>query len=182
MAHLLVSDYREINEDNYSNPVDYLRQPSSSHGSKLSRDQKSIEELYAQPISKRHASPQRPTHLELKGPLNRPAPAKAHLPESYSDNIARVIDPTYAQLQPHNGRRDYDDYPEDSNSPPSPLPPPYMPIQGTRRHQEGSALNAAREMVIPQNYSRMAGSGADQKGVGGGRGGGKKGKEKCAQQ
>lgn len=169
--------------------MDYLRHQSqnSAHG-KLSG--KSIEDLYAQPISKRHASPQRPNHLELKGPLNRPAPAKAHLPEYHPpENIATVIDPTYAQLQPHNNNNNghhrglltedhHHLYPEDPNgSPPSPLPPPYMPIQGTRRYQEGSALNAAREMVIPQNYSRI---GATEQKAGAGRT--KKNKEKCAQQ
>lgn len=180
--------------------MDYLRQRSAQ---KQLQNQKSIEELYAQPISKRpHQSPQRPNHLELKGPLNRPAPAKAHLPGAYAENIATIIDPTYAQLQPprsnnnnhvsggHNNRGEYyhDEYLEDSGSPPSPLPPPYMPIQGMRRqlgYQEGSALNAAREMAIPQNYSRMA----DPKGGGGGGLGGagaggkaKKNREKCAQQ
>lgn len=173
-------DYREGGEDNYSNPVDYLRQ----QGARLAQNQKSIEELYAQPISKRHSSPQRPNHLELKGPLNRPAPAKAHLPD-YPENIAAAIDPTYAQLQPYNRGsrsptqtssldRDYDEY-LDEPSPPSPLPPPYMPIQGTRR--QGGQLQdrgaVARDMVIPQNYSRM---GSDPKGRA------KKNKEKCAQQ
>lgn len=177
MACIYFLDYRGVGDENYSNPVDYLRE----QGARLAQNQKSIEELYAQPISKRHSSPQRPTHLELKGPLNRPAPAKAHLPDYPSENIAAAIDPTYAQLQPYNRRspthtpasldRDYDEYMD------SPQPPPYMPIQGTRR-QGGQLLDrgagGGRDMVIPQNYSRM---GADPK-----RDRGKKGKDKCAQQ
>lgn len=160
--------------------------PQGAQGGKLLRDQRSIEELYAQPISKR------PNKLELKGPLNRPAPAKAHLPD-YPENIATVIDPTYAQLQPLNGdrerERERDAYQEEDDRD-RPLPPPYMPIQGIRRQQPPQGGGAGQyherlDMVIPipQNYSRMA----EQKGGGGGRNNGssshnKKNKEKCAQQ
>lgn len=147
-----------------------------------------LDELYAQPMSRRNPSrsPQRPSNLDLRGPLNRPAASKAtaaYLPSDYAPpnmtNIATVIDPTYMQQRLHSNstrstsssantpqtpassehqHRDYyDDYPEeDHRSPPS---PPAIPPP---------------YMPYVQGTRRMA---MDRHNQGGGSGNGSGGKE-----
>lgn len=135
----------EVVDENYSNPVDMIHE-----NEKYSKNELPIrpdDEIYVLPVSQQNSNkefglppPQRPTQLDLKGPLNRPAPPKNYYPE-IRDNIAAMIDPTYPSsgsttsgtscagahaLSPN----DVSEYSDQSCSP----VPPYMPIQGQRRN------------------------------------------------
>jgi hypothetical protein len=114
------------NDDSYSNPVDMM--PAQ-------------QQFQPPPLHQRGA--QRPTQLDIRGQINRPQVPRAHLPE---DNIATMIDPTYATPSPPHVPNpapvvnkstppDILEYCENNGDEPSTAP--YMPIQGTRR----SALN-----------------------------------------
>lgn len=87
------SQSQHIHDENYSNPVDMIPAMPSLKLKKVSdRD-----DIYTFPAdSDNYKGPMRPTHLDIRGVLNRPSPPKAHLPE---DNIATMIDPTYASPQ-----------------------------------------------------------------------------------
>lgn len=86
------SQPQHINDENYSNPVDMIPAMPSLKLKKVSdRD-----DIYTFPLESEYKGPMRPTHLDIRGVLNRPSPPKAHLPE---DNIATMIDPTYASPQ-----------------------------------------------------------------------------------
>lgn len=110
------SYHQHFNDDSYSNPVDMMTPAPPLHQRVL----------------------QRPNQLELRGQINRPHPLRAHLPDD--QNIATMIDPTYATPSPPNTLNaspmkatppDILEYCEKNENEPSTAP--YMPIQGTRR-------------------------------------------------
>ncbi|GAB0094054.1 hypothetical protein DMENIID0001_092750 [Sergentomyia squamirostris] len=136
-----------ISDENYSNPVDMLMSSSndtdqvkvSINVKKQTAGAKKQDDLYPFPTSgsssaNNYQGPARPNHLDIRGPLNRPAAPRAHLPEGI-DNIAAIIDPTYHH---HNSNStpgsaltppEMSEFSDHSSSP----VPPYMPIQGSRR-------------------------------------------------
>lgn len=136
-------------EENYSNPIDMIRKEGSGATKKqpMPPPHRRDDEIYVLPTGgsgqQQHTDyhgPTRPNQLELRGPLNRPAPPRAHVPEGI-ENIAAYIDPTYPSSgsttsgTPGNGvspgnHPDTSEYSDQSSSP----VPPYMPIQGQRRN------------------------------------------------
>lgn len=101
--------YREqFSDENYSNPVDMVRANESGASPKIPQNSKKgivkrDDEMYILPVAGAGAiggavgeyqGPIRPNQLDLRGPLNRPAQPRAHVPEGL-DNIAVMIDPTY---------------------------------------------------------------------------------------
>ncbi|KAG5674756.1 hypothetical protein PVAND_004706 [Polypedilum vanderplanki] len=117
------------NDDSYSNPVDMMPQTAQQY----------------QPPPLHQRGAQRPNQLDIRGQINRPQAPRAHLPE---DNIATMIDPTYATPSPPKNLQnsaqinkstppDILEYCENNNNDEPSTAPPYMPIQGTRR----SAMN-----------------------------------------
>lgn len=134
-------------DENYSNPVDMVHKDNSNDRRKgLLQTQQSRreDEIYVLPVlghgqkNEFQGPPQRPTQLDLKGPLNRPAVPRAHIPE-IRENIAAMIDPTYPSSSSTSGGtpggmgltpNDISEYSDQSSSP----VPPYMPIQGQRRN------------------------------------------------
>lgn len=163
-------DHRDPSDpdgDSYSNPVDmlqgeshrrhqqspeqYLHQKQSSYNSQSSGGSyhQHLDDSYSNPVDMmpplvQRSPAQRPSHLEIRGQLNRPQPPRAHLPED--QNIAAMIDPTYAAdptyatpsppgtlsvtpLTNKSTTPDILEHYEDG----SPSTAPYMPIQGTRR-------------------------------------------------
>lgn len=159
--------------DSYSNPVDmlqqephrrhqqspdnghqFLHQKQSSYNSQSSggsyHQHHHSDDSYSNPVDMvpppllQRSPAQRPSHLDIRGQLNRPQPPRAHLPED--QNIAAMIDPTYAAdptyatpsppstlnttpLTNKSTTPDILEHYEDG----SPSTAPYMPIQGTRR-------------------------------------------------
>lgn len=85
--------YRDsIHDENYSNPIDMLREEQAAGGPNVKININLKKQIGAVGGPSEYQGPARPNHLEIRGPLNRPAPPRAHLPE---DNIAAMIDPTY---------------------------------------------------------------------------------------
>ena len=153
--------------DSYSNPVDmlqndvhkrhqqspegghqYLHQKQSSYNSQSSggsyHQHHQSDDSYSNPVDMvppllQRSPAQRPSHLELRGQLNRPQAPRAHLPED--QNIAAMIDPTYAtpsppstlSITPIANNSSTPDILEHYDDPAPSAAPPYMPIQGTRR-------------------------------------------------
>lgn len=126
--------YHHPNDDSYSNPIDML--PPPNHRS----------------------AAQRPSHLEIRGQINRPQPPRAHLPDDH--NIAAMIDPTYATPSPPSASNstpltssstppDILEYCDDG-SPMNKTAPPYMPIQGTRRSQISDKKKKSKERCNQQ--------------------------------
>ncbi|XP_055683891.1 uncharacterized protein LOC129790443 [Lutzomyia longipalpis] len=133
-----------LNDENYSNPVDMLVQPNGTDQVKVSINvkkqtagAKKHDDLHDYSMSAssstNHQGPTRPNHLDIRGPINRPAAPRAHLPEGI-DNIAAMIDPTYHQSSSSTpgSALTPPEMPEFSDHSSSPVPP-YMPIQGSRR-------------------------------------------------
>lgn len=162
-------EHRDIDPegDSYSNPVDmiqndpyrrhqqqspdsghqYVHQKQSSYNSQSSggsyHQHHQSDDSYSNPVDMvpplhQRSPAQRPNHLEIRGQLNRPQPPRAHLPED--QNIAAIIDPTYATPSPpstlnstpltnNSTTPDILEHYDDG----SPSTAPYMPIQGTRR-------------------------------------------------
>lgn len=130
----------------------YLHQKQSSYNSQSSggsgynyANQNSNDDSYSNPVDM--VSPtllqraaQRPNKLEIHGRINRPQVSRAHLSEE--QNIATMIDPTYATPSPTKNPQNV--VPVMKPTPPDILEycenngdelstAPYMPIQGTRR-------------------------------------------------
>lgn len=85
--------YRDsIHDENYSNPIDMLREEQAAGGPNIKVNINIKKQMGAVGGPSEYQGPARPNHLEIRGPLNRPAAPRAHLPE---DNIAAMIDPTY---------------------------------------------------------------------------------------
>lgn len=127
-------NHQSSNDDSYSNPVDMMPPP---------------------PLHQRAS--QRPTHLEIRGQINRPQPPRAHLPEE--QNIATMIDPTYATPSPPKNPQnvapvtkptppDILEYCENNGEEPSTAP--YMPIQGTRRSANNDKRKKQKERCNQQ--------------------------------
>uniref|UniRef100_A0A1B0DHY1 Coiled-coil domain-containing protein n=1 Tax=Phlebotomus papatasi TaxID=29031 RepID=A0A1B0DHY1_PHLPP len=135
-----------LNDENYSNPVDMLM-PSSNdtdqvkvsiNVKKQTAGAKKQDEHFGFPMSgsasaNSYQGPARPNHLDIRGPINRPAAPRAHLPEGI-ENIATIIDPTYhhsSSSTPGSALTppEMSEFSDHSSSP----VPPYMPIQGSRR-------------------------------------------------
>ncbi|CRK94423.1 CLUMA_CG007930, isoform A [Clunio marinus] len=155
--------------DSYSNPVDMLqtdvnrkhqKSPDSGHHQYSHQKQSSYnsqssggsyhqhhhsDDSYSNPVDMvppplhQRSPPQRPSHLDIRGQLNRPQPPRAHLPDDHQ-NVAAMIDPTYATPSPpstlnstpltnNSMTPDILEHYDDN----SPSTAPYMPIQGTRR-------------------------------------------------
>lgn len=148
------------NDDSYSNPIDMIRQQKSTPNLKLSANvQRLVEngrkedDIYVLPVSDGNGdnrSPQRPSHLDVRGVVNRTSPGSRN---PYNDeNIATKIDPTFntSGSSPMNTNSmtastlssppDILEFSDPGSS--SPVPP-YMPIQGTRRNT--SADNKKRK-------------------------------------
>lgn len=148
------------NDDSYSNPIDMIRQQKSTPNLKLSANvQRLVEngrkedDIYVLPVSDGNGdnrSPQRPSHLDVRGIVNRTSPGSRN---PYNDeNIATKIDPTFNTCgsSPMNTNSmtastlssppDILEFSDPGSS--SPVPP-YMPIQGTRRNT--SADNKKRK-------------------------------------
>lgn len=138
----------EVVDENYSNPVDMIKNRERQHLRNNPSLIRTDDEIYILPVSQQPSNsnsnplppPKRPTQLDLKGPLNRPAISKNYYPE-IRDNIATMIDPTYPSSgsttsgTPCTGAHglspnDVSEYSDQSLSP----VPPYMPIQGQRRN------------------------------------------------
>lgn len=175
-------DPLEVDGDSYSNPVDMLPHPNDAYFSKRHQQspeqnhnhqkQSSInsqssggsyhqhqqDENYSNPVDmlkypkNDHKSPVRPTHLEIRGNLNRPQVPRAHLPED-SNNY----DPTYAEPSPpstlnstpmsHSTTPDILEYCDEVPTTP---PAPYMPIQGTRRNASNEKKKKTKERCNQQ--------------------------------
>uniref|UniRef100_A0A1L8DNE4 Putative serine/threonine-protein kinase n=1 Tax=Nyssomyia neivai TaxID=330878 RepID=A0A1L8DNE4_9DIPT len=129
-------------DENYSNPVDMLVQPNDTDQVKVSINVKKQtagakkQDDHGYTITGGSSSanhPMRPNHLDIRGPINRPAAPRAHLPEGI-ENIAAMIDPTYHQScnSTPGSALTPPDVAEFSDHSSSPVPP-YMPIQGSRR-------------------------------------------------
>ena len=63
-----------LSDENYSNPIDLIK--STGGGSKKTSPNSTMDEIYISPADTNYAGPSRPTKLELRGPLNRPAAPK----------------------------------------------------------------------------------------------------------
>lgn len=138
-----------INEENYSNPVDMIKQQKTK-GLKKPPAPLPIDiigrcenDIYVFPVDQEYQGPPRPNHLEIRGMLNRPAPPRAHLPEdtlgghnNQSFSYSPSSTPTNSMSTPGTSLTPPDltlEYPDQSLDSGSPVPP-YMPIQGTRRN------------------------------------------------
>ncbi|XP_065088894.1 uncharacterized protein LOC135710287 isoform X2 [Ochlerotatus camptorhynchus] len=147
------------NDDSYSNPIDMIRQQKSTPNLKLSANvQRLVEngrkddDIYVLPVSDvgESRSPQRPSHLDVRGIVNRPSSSSR---SQYTDeNIAAKIDPTFntsgsSPMNTNSMTASTLSSPPDIlelSDPGSSSPvPPYMPIQGTRRNT--SADNKKRK-------------------------------------
>lgn len=156
-----VNSQASPNDDSYSNPIDMIRQQKSTPNFKLSANvQRLVEngrkddDIYVLPVSDaggESRSPQRPSHLDVKGIGNhRTSPGSRN--QYTDDNIAAKIDPTFSTSgsSPMNTSSmtastmssppDILEFSDPGSS--SPVPP-YMPIQGTRRNT--SADNKKRK-------------------------------------
>ncbi|CAO1352772.1 unnamed protein product [Diamesa hyperborea] len=175
-------DPLDVDGDSYSNPVDMLPHPNDAYFSKRHQQspeqnhnhqkQSSInsqssggsyhnhqqDENYSNPVDmlkypkNDHKSPVRPTHLEIRGNLNRPQVPRAHLPEDLNS-----YDPTYAEPSPpstlnstpmsHSTTPDILEYCDEVPTTP---PAPYMPIQGTRRNASNEKKKKTKERCNQQ--------------------------------
>ncbi|KAG4069794.1 hypothetical protein HA402_006809 [Bradysia odoriphaga] len=144
--HIYYQDAVNLYDANYSNPVDLIRSTSrspTSSGSKQSANHRYDDDMYERPINDvEYNGPKRPNNLDIRH-LNRPhQPARPPKPDRDElGNIATVIDPTYVEskgspttpnsIAQHNQAPNLPDFLDQSSSS---VPPPYMPIQGTRRN------------------------------------------------